>query len=177
MAFNEAEGLTGVTLPNSVTRIGFRAFAYCNKLTSIAFPGNSPEIDPTAFQWTTATVFYPAGNSSYTAETMQDYGGTLTWKAVMPAPDGLLPASLLCIEEEALTGSALRYVIIPDGTSTIGKRAFADSDDLVFVNIPASVTTIAPDAFENVNGLTIIGAAGSAAESFAAEHGFAFIAE
>ena len=55
--------------------------------------------------------------------------------------------------------------------------AFADSTELACVYIPASVTEIALDAFENVTGLTIVGAADSAAESFAEAKGFRFVTE
>ena len=93
---------------------------------------------------------------------------------VQPDYDGVLPAAMQTLEEEALAGCAFCAVRIPDGAVEIGPRAFADSPNLAFVYIPASVTAIASDAFDQVNGLTIIGEAGSAAESFAAACGFVF---
>ena len=90
--------------------------------------------------------------------------------------DGVLPAGLRTVEEEALAGTAFRAVRIPDGAETIGAKAFAGSPDLEYVYIPASVTAIAADAFDGVPaGLTVIGRLGSAAEAFANAHGFAFL--
>ena len=59
-----------------------------------------------------------------------------------------LPAQLKEIEEEAFAGRPCQVVIIPDGCTTIGSRAFADCDELLYVRIPPSVTEIADDAFE-----------------------------
>ena len=60
-----------------------------------------------------------------------------------------LPAATLHIEDEAFEGCAFQGVIIPDGCTSIGSKAFADCENLQYVCIPASVTTIAGDAFTN----------------------------
>lgn len=59
-----------------------------------------------------------------------------------------LPAQLKEIGEEAFAGLPCQVVIIPDGCTTIGSRTFADCDELLYVEIPPSVTEIADDAFE-----------------------------
>ena len=59
-----------------------------------------------------------------------------------------LPANLKEIEEEAFESLPCEAVIIPDGCTTIGSRAFAYCTNLMYVRIPASVTSIAEDAFE-----------------------------
>ena len=48
-AFNECIGLTSVTIPNSVTSIGENAFADCESLTSITIPNSVESIGETAF--------------------------------------------------------------------------------------------------------------------------------
>lgn len=58
-----------------------------------------------------------------------------------------LPRSIRVIEEEAFAGNtALDEVVIPEGLESIGPRAFADSS-VKSVELPASVTDIAEDAF------------------------------
>ncbi len=52
------------------------------------------------------------------------------------------------IEEEAFAGAAFEAVIIPEGCTSIDSRAFADCPNLVYVRIPASVTSVAEDASE-----------------------------
>ena len=96
---------------------------------------------------------------------------------MIPDYDCVLPASLTAIEEEALAGCAFAAVRIPDGVKSIGTKAFAGSPNLEYVYIPESVTSIAADAFYQVTGLTVIGVAGSEAESFADAQGFTFIAD
>lgn len=59
-----------------------------------------------------------------------------------------LPTDLKEIEEEAFAGSSCQAVIIPRGCRSIGKRAFADCNHLLYVFIPSTVSTIAPDAFD-----------------------------
>ena len=41
-AFERCELLTNITIPSSVTSIGWNAFIYCNRLESITFRGNAP---------------------------------------------------------------------------------------------------------------------------------------
>ena len=64
--------------------------------------------------------------------------------------------------------------ILPAALTEIGSEAFAGGS-FACVSIPAGVTSIAPDAFGNRTGLTIIGVPGSAAEDFARAHGFDFV--
>ena len=68
----------------------------------------------------------------------------------------LLPASTVTIEEEAFAGSNCQMVTIPASCRTIGKRAFADCEDLVYVKISSSATSIADDAFEGCSDELII---------------------
>ena len=80
-AFNNCSSLKNVTIPNSVKEIKYHAFAYCSDMGTIVFTGNAPVIGSRAFTGVTATVYYPAGNGSWTPDLRQDYGGTLTWIA------------------------------------------------------------------------------------------------
>ena len=59
----------------------------------------------------------------------------------------------------------MQAVIIPDGCQSIGAGAFRNCEDMSLAIIPASVTSIADDAFENT-WVTIYTTPGSAAEAF-----------
>ena len=83
-----------------------------------------------------------------------------------------LPAGLKSIRQEAFRDSAAECVVLPDGCTEIGTKAFAACAGLRRVEIPASVAVIAEDAFEGCsNELVIVTPKGSAAESFAQAHG------
>ena len=82
--------------------------------------------------------------------------------AFAQAPEEMvLPASLEIIREEAFCRNmSLGRVVLPEGVTSIGARAFAESS-LQEIVIPASVTHIAPDTFEGCDAYTIIAPAGS----------------
>ena len=50
-------------------------------------------------------------------------------------------------------GSTVQAVIIPDGCVHIGDMAFANNPYLLYVAIPASVTEIAENAFQNCDNV------------------------
>lgn len=87
-----------------------------------------------------------------------------------------LPAALTALGPQAFMGDQnLRYVIVPEGTQTIGSGAFADCGGLWMVLLPRSVTSIAADAFDKNNPhLTLCVPADSYAQSYAKENGFGF---
>ena len=92
-----------------------------------------------------------------------------------------IPASVKSIGEEAFFGSyQMSAVTLRSGLSSIGAKAFYDNN-FKFVIIPASVTSIGEKAFgfisdsETIDGFTIYGYRGTAAETYANENGFTFI--
>ena len=84
-AFETCLSLKTVTIPANVTSIGGRAFgnAYPNEtpqLTTIIFKGhgfqytsNDPFVD------SSVTAYYPAGDSTWTQEIRDSFGGNITW--------------------------------------------------------------------------------------------------
>ena len=80
--FYGCTGLTSITIPEKVTAVGAYAFSSCSNLKEVLFTGDAPEIGAYAFSRVTANVGYPSGNSTWTAEKRQNYGGTLTWSEV-----------------------------------------------------------------------------------------------
>ena len=80
--------LTEITLPDSIIAIGNSVFLDCRSLTEIRFEGNVPSFGREAFGGATATVYYPYGDDSWTADVRQNYGGNMTWKPYgIPAPE------------------------------------------------------------------------------------------
>ena len=78
-------GLTEVVIPNNVMSIGYDAFYGSTPLKKLVFRGKAPTIHANAFtdfsgeNGLQMDVLYPADNPTWTADKLQNYGGTLTW--------------------------------------------------------------------------------------------------
>jgi len=86
----------------------------------------------------------------------------------------VLPPTMTTITEESFMNTSFSYIILPETTTTIESKAFADCRNLKYIYIPESTINIAENAFLNVTGLTIYGKAGSYAESYANRKGYDF---
>ena len=142
-AFNECDSLTRVTIGNSVTTIGPSAFMYCASLTSVTIPdsvvtigtyafswgsltsvtfeGNAPEFGSDVFLRVTANAYYPAGDSTWTSDVMQNYGGTITWVPYTRAENGNMVTNATAavtvsapLEVESTMNAALEAPSMPD---------------------------------------------------------------
>ena len=84
-----------------------------------------------------------------------------------------LPAAMKTIEAQAFAGdTAIGMVIIPsDRLTSIGSRAFAGCTGLQSINLPASVSDIASDAFADCVSLTVYCPEGSYAHDWCVKHG------
>ena len=112
--------MKNVTIPNSVTEIGYSAFQDCSALASVVIPNSVTAIGTNAFE----------NCSSMTSVTLSN--------------------AITTIEEKTFAGcSSLERVTIPNGVTTIGYDAFLNCYGLASVTIPTSVTSLAYYAFEN----------------------------
>ncbi|MBQ3762133.1 MAG: leucine-rich repeat protein [Clostridia bacterium] len=83
-----------------------------------------------------------------------------------------LPTALQIIDERAFYGStSIGKVVLSNNVTEIRSRAFANST-LYEINLPASITYIAEDAFEGPDKVTITASEGSYAYRWAVEHGY-----
>ena len=168
-AFGWCDSLTSVVIPEGVTRIGYGAFKGSENLTSVTLPSTLSVIEVEAFPASTIIRSEP-NTYAHTWALNNGY----TWQPAGQSEIKVmkLPAGLKSIQQEAFRGSAAESIVLPDGCTEIGAKAFAACTGLRRVEIPASVAVIAEDAFEGCsNELVIVTPKGSAAESFAQAHG------
>ena len=87
--------------------------------------------------------------------------------------DFLLPDKLKTIETESFRGSRAKRVKLNESVEKIGSQAFSDCPDLIQIYIPSSCTSIASNAFSNMD-VTIFGELDSYAATYAKDNGFSF---
>ncbi len=166
--------LQEVILPESAVEISAAAFYNCTELTKAVIPATVTSIGSNSFLGCTNLVIYtPEGSYAETYARENQIPYVLT----EGVPDFMLPQALTEIGEEAFERAAFRYAQLPGNVTAIRSRAFADCPNLRHIYIPEATISIAQDAFDGVNGLTIHGISGSYAHFFAQNKGFSFIAE
>lgn len=126
-AFESCAGLTGITIPNTVTTIGYRAFYECTGLKTVTIPNSVTKISQAAF----------SGCTGLTSVT--------------------LSSNLTVIEQWAFQEcTGLKKITIPNSVTTIGNGAFIDCSGLRELTLSQNLTKIGDRTFENCTGLTSV---------------------
>ncbi len=123
----EGTDLTSVTIPDTVTSIGWEAFRYCGSLKSVTIPDSVTEFGWEAFK----------GCSSLKSVTLPDSVKTISTEMFMDC-------------------GSLESVTVSDSVTSIENEAFAGCGSLKSVTIGKGVTELAVDAFHGCSNLTDI---------------------
>lgn len=182
-AFSSSQNLESVVIPNSVTEIEYGAFQNCRNLLEIEIPDSVEAIGGFAFDSMNSS------NNTAWYNSQEDgvvYAGKVLYKYKGTAPEG----TVVTVEDgtKGIAGYAFYWqygmteVQLPNTVTNIGDYAFLGCEKLTEIRIPQSVTKIGEGALGyldadglKVEGFTIYGVAGSAAQQYAEENGFEFI--
>ena len=149
-AFYGCEGLTLITIPNSVTSIGEGAFYRCRGLTSIIIPNGVTSIGSWAFCDCSRLISITIPNSVTSI-------GEGAFALCSSLTSISIPNSVTSIGKSAFYWcSSLTSIKIPDSVTSIGESTFYWCSGLKSITIPNSVTSIGDEAFKYCSSLTSI---------------------
>ena len=153
--------LMSVSLPDSVTSIGYSAFYGCSSLTSILIPNSVTSIGDYAFYGCSSliSISIPDSVTSIGDHTFRGCDNLVSIAVTNDSVFAFINGALFekptkCIIAY-LDKSATSYVI-PDGIIAIGNNTFYDCPSLISISIPDSVTSIGEYAFSGCENLTSI---------------------
>ena len=173
-------GDTEYTIPDSVTTIGYYAFAQCISLTSVTIPDSVNTISEVAFilcdnlkefkgkfasdngrclivDGVLNSFAIGCGDTEYTIPDSVTTIGYAAFESCESLTSVTIPDSVKTIEWWAFGYcSSLESVTIPDSVTTIGNWAFSYCTSLESVTIGNGVNTIGGQAFTDCDSLTSV---------------------
>ncbi len=150
-AFYDCDSLTEVILPEGLTELEEEAFGECDNLTTITIPSTIQE-------------------SGHT-ETIISSG---PFRGCKNLKNLYFNENVQFIPELLFDGTGIEELILPDSITRIGKWAFQDCENLIYVYIPESVTEIGDDIFIGTYPIKIYCVENSYAHQYAQENNIEF---
>ena len=185
--FHRCENLTEINVPKNVNEIGVNAFngatsedGKTSALAKITVDKDNPNfksVDGIVFSKDGKTIVsYPPAKSGDKYEIPSEVN-QIAENAFTNAHNLTsitIPEGVTEILDDTFWGcSSLKKIKLPSTLKTIGARAFGKTA-FTDLTVPESVTAIDAHAFDSAALKTIYGKAGSYAETFAKENGYAF---
>lgn len=182
-AFAECNSLTEVYISGEVDRIGNEAFSGCTSLAKVTISEGVGEIGNCAFNGCTGlkTLQIPASVDTIGESAFGECSGLtnatllgqisklerFTFAGCSKLEKISLPDTVESIGDYAFSSCSKLAEVNLSKVTSIGNCAFYDCSSLTSIVIPASVTQIGENAFEDSALVKIVGESGSYASTFA----------
>lgn len=162
--------IVSIKVPNTVTKIGDRAFYYCTSLKEITIPNSVKSIGEEAFFGCVSLSAVRIPNKTETI-------GAKAFSGCASLTEVKIPDSVVTIGEEAFRACtslakisvgqnvknigagafrgcvSLTAIVTPDGIHDIGKEVFKDCESLVTVTLGKGMEEVGNNAFEGCEAL------------------------
>ncbi len=151
----ESSSLTGIVLPETITRIGDRAFFGCEVLTSLTVPKTVKTVGKDAF------IIVKNGAHSFIPWVYSREGSfVIIGDGILIAYIGTAPKDMKIPEEVRhicrfyFSGPSITSLTLPKKLRSIGDSAFEDFSAITSIKLPSTLTEIGNRAFYNCKSLT-----------------------
>ena len=135
--------LTGIIIPEGVTRIGYQGFFQCTNLTNLTLPKSLKEIGVPSGQ---------AFGGCTSLKNGQFIIDDIAWWCSLTINGGSNPLSY-AKKFYSAPNVEVTNLVIPEGVTSICGNAFNSCDGIKSVSLPSTLTSIGASAFYKCNGL------------------------
>lgn len=149
---NRNAAFTELTIPDSITTIGDRAFYGCTELVSVYVGDGVTKIGKSAFYRCDSLVSVSFGETSRLESIGENAFALCTSLAEISFPEGVVSVGNGAFG----TCSSLVSISLPDGVEYIGTSAFTSCSSLECAYIGSSITAIGDSLFYNCGSLSAV---------------------
>ena len=159
----EKQGVCHVKLDENITAIGDRAFAQCYTLSDITYGAEAPVAGNYSFSKNIATIGKEAFvddvllKNLIVPDSIQSIGSDSIYNPIVTEYNCKDVTATFyyvngSIAANILNGQDYTHIVVNDNIHTLGDSAFANSDQLITISLPDTISAVGTDVFKASSG-------------------------